>query len=113
MYIAMNRFRIARGQEHNFEEVWLTRESHLKSVPGFRSFVLLRGPERDDHTLYASHTEWESHAAFTAWTQSEAFRQAHKGAGANRDLYVGPPEFEGFASVDGSEEYASDLAASA
>ncbi|MEE4278080.1 MAG: antibiotic biosynthesis monooxygenase [Halieaceae bacterium] len=113
MYIAMNRFRIAKGEEQNFEQVWLTRESHLKSVPGFRSFVLLRGPDRDDHTLYASHTEWESHGAFTAWTQSDAFRQAHKGAGSNRNLYAGPPEFEGFAGVAGSEEYAPQFAESA
>lgn len=112
MYIAMNRFRIHKGREADFEQVWLSRESHLKSVPGFRSFVLLRGPDRDDHVLYASHTEWESHDDFEAWTKSEAFRLAHKGAGENRGLYVGHPEFEGFASVEGSAEYAgSDAAA--
>jgi hypothetical protein len=31
----------------------------------------------EDHTLYASHTVWESRAAFEAWTKSEAFRAAH------------------------------------
>lgn len=106
MYIAMNRFRIHKGREADFEQIWLTRESQLKSVSGFRSFVLLRGPEKDDHILYASHTEWASHADFEAWTRSEAFRIAHKDAGSNRDLYLGHPEFEGFAGVEGSTEYA-------
>ncbi|MGD9540905.1 MAG: antibiotic biosynthesis monooxygenase, partial [Methylocystis sp.] len=33
------------------------------------------------------------------WTHSEQFREAHKNAGQNRDLYIGGPEFEGFDSV--------------
>lgn len=102
----MNRFRIPRGRERDFEHLWLSRESHLSRVPGFRSFVLLRGPQHEDYMLYASHTEWDSHASFEAWTRSEAFRLAHKDAGDQRDLYLGHPQFEGFASVEGSEEVA-------
>ncbi|KAF1027139.1 MAG: Heme oxygenase (staphylobilin-producing) [Burkholderia plantarii] len=97
MYIAMNRFKIAPGSESAFEQVWLERDTHLKTVPGFVEFHLLRGPVRDDHVLYASHTIWASHADFVAWTQSEAFRAAHRIAGgANRPTYLGHPEFEGF-----------------
>ncbi len=80
-----------------FDTVWLSRDSHLDRVPGFVEFPLLRGPERDDHGLYASHTVWESKEAFTAWTQSEHFRAAHRNAGDNKPLYLGHPEFEGFA----------------
>lgn len=58
MYIAMNRFKIVRGEEDAFEEVWRSRERYLGSVPGYKDFKLLRGPEREDHTLYASHTIW-------------------------------------------------------
>ena len=32
---------------------------------------LLKGPEAKDHTLYASHTVWESRTAFEAWTRSK------------------------------------------
>lgn len=47
--------------------------------------------------LYASHTIWANRAAFEAWTQSEAFRAAHRNAGGeSRSLYLGHPEFEGF-----------------
>ena len=73
----------------------LTRH-HLDRVPGFLEFHLLRGPERDDHVLYSSHTVWASKEAFTAWTQSEHFRAAHRDAGADKPLYLGHPEFEGF-----------------
>ena len=99
MFIAMNRFKIKPGEENRFEDVWRNRDSHLDKVPGFRAFHLLRGPQRDDHILYSSHTVWESEAAFQAWTQSEAFRAAHKDAGDNKGLYLGHPEFEGFQAV--------------
>jgi heme-degrading monooxygenase HmoA len=103
MYIAMNRFRVAPGSEAAFEQVWTSRDTHLRSVPGFVEFHLLRGPAREDHVLYASHTVWADHAAFEAWTKSEAFRAAHRNAGAaahgDAPLYLGHPEFEGFEAI--------------
>lgn len=96
MYIAMNRFRVKRGSEEAFEQVWLTRDSQLNAVPGFIEFHLLKGPQAGDHTLYASHTVWQSHSAFEAWTKSEAFRAAHHRAGDNKPLYLDHPQFEGF-----------------
>ncbi|MXY41905.1 MAG: antibiotic biosynthesis monooxygenase [Rhodospirillaceae bacterium] len=99
MFVAMNRFRIARGREADFERVWAERDTHLDGVPGFLEFRLLRGPEADDHALYASHSIWTDRDAFEAWTRSEAFRKAHAGAGERRDLYLGHPEFEGFETV--------------
>ena len=96
MFIAMNRFRVLRGAEADFETVWTSRDTHLRDVPGFVTFHLLRGPEREDHTLFASHTIWASRADFEAWTTSEAFRLAHRNAGGNKPLYLGHPEFEGF-----------------
>ena len=67
-----------------------------RDVPGFIEFHLLRGPEREDHVLYSSHSIWHNRADFEAWTRSEAFRLAHQSAGQNRPLYLGHPEFEGF-----------------
>jgi heme-degrading monooxygenase HmoA len=31
-----------------------------------------------------------------SWTNSETFRAAHRGAGDNKHLYLGHPQFEGF-----------------
>ena len=103
MFIAMNRFKISRGSEADFEAVWANRESRLDTVPGFQQFKLVRGPEHEDYTLYASHTVWASETAFQDWTRSEAFREAHKDAGDNRGLYLGHPEFEGFTVVLSSD----------
>jgi heme-degrading monooxygenase HmoA len=103
MYIAMNRFRVAKGAEAEFERIWAERETHLGMVPGFMEFHLLRGAEAGDHTLYASHTCWQSHGDFEAWTKSDAFRQAHANAArdgaARQSLYLGPPQFEGFEAI--------------
>ncbi|HJW02684.1 MAG TPA: antibiotic biosynthesis monooxygenase [Azospira sp.] len=104
MFLAMNRFRIARGREAEFVEHWRQRESYLHEVPGFREFHLLQlepmTDEPAEFTLFASHTMWDSEAAFEAWTRSEAFRKAHANAGATpRDLYLGPPQLELFNSV--------------
>ncbi len=99
MFIAMNRFRVATGSEGDFEQVWLGRDTHLAAVPGFVEFHLLRGPQADDHTLYASHTIWRDRAAFEDWTNSEAFRAAHSRAGGAKPLYLGHPQFEGFECI--------------
>ena len=99
MFIAMNRFRIALGREREFIEIWKHRDSHLDSVPGFKQFHLLQGPSLPEHTLFASHSIWDSREAFEAWTRSEAFRKAHANAGQARDIYLGPPQFEGFDAV--------------
>jgi len=99
MFIAMNRFQVVRGEEQAFEQVWLNRDTHLADVPGFVEFHLLRGPELEDHTLFASHTIWRSKGDFEAWTTSEAFRAAHRNAGDNKPLYLGHPRFEGFEVV--------------
>ena len=96
MFVAMNRFRIAKGREDDFIAVWKNRDSHLDGVPGFRHFNLLRGPSADDHTLFASHSVWDSREAFEAWTRSEAFRMAHRNAGETKGLYLGHPQLETF-----------------
>jgi len=99
MFVAMNRFRIAIGREEEFIEIWKSRDSHLESVPGFKTFNLLRGTTKEDHTLFASHSVWSSRESFDAWTKSEAFKKAHANAGTAKGVYLGHPEFEGFESV--------------
>ena len=99
MFIAMNRFKVRPDSKEEFERVWTTRDTHLRTTPGFIEFHLLRGPAREDHVLYASHTIWRSQSDFEAWTRSEAFRLAHQGAGGHKPLYLGHPEFEGFEAI--------------
>ena len=95
----MNRFKIALGWEEDFEKIWRDRDSYLHGVPGFKNFNLVRGARHDDLTLYASHSTWFTKEDFKNWTTSEAFRQAHKGAGDTKGIYLGHPVFEGFKVV--------------
>lgn len=99
MFVAMNRFRIALGREDDFETIWRERDSRLSDTPGFKAFKLLRGATGEAHTLYISHSLWESRAAFEAWTRSAAFRAAHAHAGDAKGVYLGHPDFEGFDAV--------------
>ena len=101
MYIAMNRFQVAKGSEEAFETVWRDRDSHLEGTPGFLEFTMLRGPAAADHTLYISKSSWASERAFRDWTTSESFRLAHKDAGSAKHMYLGPPIFEGFNVLEG------------
>lgn len=99
MFIAMNRFRIATGREQEFIDLWANRDSYLDGVPGFRQFNLMRGQTTEEHTLFASHSVWDSRQAFEGWTHSDAFRKAHAQAGNNKGLYLGPPQLELFDAV--------------
>ena len=65
----MNRFKVSKEASSEFEALWNARESYLHELDGFEGFHLLRGPERDDHILYASHTRWRSFDDFQNWTK--------------------------------------------
>lgn len=99
MYLTINRFRVKLGQEAAFEAIWTGRDTHLPGIEGFVAFTLFRGQTRDDHTVFLSHSLWQSRAAFEAWTRSDAFKAAHRGAGAQRHLYLEAPELECFNAV--------------
>jgi heme-degrading monooxygenase HmoA len=98
MYIAMNRFRVVPGFEEAFEAIWRDRQGRLAELPGYIEFHMLKGPKAEDHSLYASHTFWETFEHFKAWTTSDQFRAAHANAGNNRSKveYLSGPHFEGF-----------------
>lgn len=99
MYIAMNHFRVAPDRCEEFERGWRERETYLDGVPGYVEFHLLKGPEEDGARQYASHTVWRDEAAFRAWTESDAFRQAHRRAGGTAGVVLGPPRFVGWEAV--------------
>ncbi|QDB99210.1 MULTISPECIES: antibiotic biosynthesis monooxygenase family protein [Phyllobacteriaceae] len=104
MFIAMNRFKVQKGSEDAFENVWKSRDSSLSQMTGFKEFHLLRGPvnEEEGYTLFASHTLWATQDDFIAWTKSENFRAAHRNAGSGKVHYLGHPQFEGFSIVEGA-----------
>ncbi|MCK9503633.1 MAG: antibiotic biosynthesis monooxygenase [Porticoccaceae bacterium] len=95
----MNRFKIAKGKEQEFIELWKNRNTYLEQVPGFKRFHLLAGPVKEGYALFASHSEWDCRDSFDAWTRSEAFRKAHANAGGSKGIYLEPPQLELFESA--------------
>ena len=96
MFIAMNRFKVIPNSWAEFERVWTSRDTHLRDVPGFIEFHLLRGPEREDHVLYSSHTRLAEPRRFRSVDALGSVPPRPRSAGQNRPLYLGHPEFEGF-----------------
>jgi heme-degrading monooxygenase HmoA len=57
----------------------LVRATVISQGAGFVEFHLLKDPNAQDHTPYASHTVWEHRSAFDARTKSGALRAAQTG----------------------------------
>ena len=96
LFIAMNHFAVDPARAAEFEELWRKRETYLAEVPGFVRFSLLRG---DEPGHYASHSLWQSRAAFEAWTRSDAFKKAHAQARMPAGLLLGHPRLETWEAV--------------
>ena len=105
MFIAMNRFTVAPGKGEEFEQVWRSRDTYLRDVPGIIRFALLRG---DADNEYISHSTWASRDAFIAWTQSEAFTAGHR-QGSLAGILAGPPKIGLYEAVL-EEEFSSATA---
>eukprot|EP00878_Enallax_costatus_P035678 GHUV01039873.1.p1 GENE.GHUV01039873.1~~GHUV01039873.1.p1 ORF type:complete len:109 (-),score=23.48 GHUV01039873.1:910-1236(-) len=88
----------------DFKNVWKSRESHLKEMPGFVRFALLKCSNVEHK--YISQTTWESEEAFRNWTQSKQFSQSHGERNTSGDkrpsvgaMLEGPPSPEFYQSV--------------
>ena len=80
MYLAMSRLKVVSGKEGDFEEVWKARKTETDGVKGFQKFNLIKGSEID----------------FINWTKSDSFKLCHKNPILQKNLYLGPPDFEGY-----------------
>jgi len=89
--VASNRFGIKPGFEKEFEEMWASRDSSLRELPGFVNFQLLRREgtneniQTDDGNTYVSYTTWDSLKAFNNWRESDNFKRSHRGKSSNED----------------------------
>ena len=99
MFVAMNRFKVASGQEEEFERIWRERESYLSGVPGFERFALLRS---DSPGEYISHSTWQDRKSFMDWTQSPAFAAGHR-QGSLAGVLEGPPQISTYEALISQE----------
>ena len=96
MYLAMSRLKVMLGKEATFEEAWKNRQTSTNGVKGFKKFSLIKGDRNEEFSLYIFHSEWNSEKDFINWTKSDSFSFAHKNPTLQENLYLGPPDFEGY-----------------
>ncbi|MFC6954457.1 antibiotic biosynthesis monooxygenase [Halorubellus litoreus] len=80
MLVVSNRFHVHEDHVEEFEERFRNRMGEVESMDGFVRFEFHRPVDHGhiDTGTHAAVTYWESMDAFEAWTESEAFREAHR-----------------------------------
>ena len=96
MYLALSRLKVISGKEADFETAWKKREQNTDGVKGFKKFNLFKGDINKEFSLYIFHSEWNSENDFINWTKSDSFKLSHKNPTQQRNLYLGPPDFDGY-----------------
>jgi heme-degrading monooxygenase HmoA len=91
--VAANRFHVNDGYESEFVERFSRSRAGLADQPGFVRFELLQ-PANDSTATHVAKTYWESVDDFEAWTESDAFADAHGGDGPPEGMFDGHPDLE-------------------
>ena len=105
MYLALSRLKVVSGKEAEFETAWKTRKQNTDGVKGFKQFNLFKGDSSDEFSLYVFHSEWNSEIDFINWTKSDLFQLAYKNPTPQRNLYLGPPDFDGYLGLPDFEGF--------
>jgi heme-degrading monooxygenase HmoA len=105
MYLAISRLKVESGKETEFEIGWKNREQNTHGVKGFKKFNLYKGIINKEFTLYIFHSEWNSENDFINWTKSESFQLAHINPDNQKNLYLGPPDFDGYLGLPDFEDF--------
>jgi heme-degrading monooxygenase HmoA len=90
MIVVQNRVRVAEGYEEDFLDRFRTRRGLVDDQPGFIRNMVLR-PIEGDHFIVL--TFWDSEEHFRAWTQSDAFKEAHRRV-PPKEMFQGHSELE-------------------
>ena len=105
MYLALSRLKVVSGRENEFESAWKNREPNINGIKGFKKFNLFRGAINGEFSLYIFHSEWNSENDFINWTKSDSFQLAHKDPTSQSNLYLGPPDFDGYVGLPDFEGF--------
>ena len=105
MYLAMSRLKVVCDKEAEFEEAWKKRQQNIDGVKGFKEFNLIKSNINKEFTLYIFHSEWNSENDFINWTKSDSFQLAHKEPNSQSNLYLGPPDFDGYLGIPNFEGF--------
>ncbi len=91
MIAVTNRLHVAAEYATTLEQSFAETLDLVTQEPGFiRNLVLRPTREKDPYVIL---TFWESREHFTTWTQSESFKQSHKGR-VPKEAFTAPNELE-------------------
>lgn len=90
MIVVQNRVPVAEGYEEDFLDRFRTRRGLVDGQPGFIRNLVLR-PLKGDFFIVL--TFWESEEHFHAWTESDAFKEAHSRV-PPREMFKGHGQLE-------------------
>jgi len=105
MYLALSRLKVAFGKEAQFETACKSREENTHGIKGFQKFNLFKGAINEEFSLYIFCSEWNSENDFINWTKSDSFQLAHKNPTSQKNLYLGPPDFDGYVGLPDFEGF--------
>ena len=105
MYLAMSRLKVISGKETEFEKIWKTHNADTHGIKGFRKLNLFKGNVNKEFSLYIFHSEWNTESDFINWTKSDSFQLAHKNPTLQGNLYLGPPNFNGYVGLPDFEGF--------
>jgi hypothetical protein len=90
-------------EEDAFEAMWKTRDSHLKSVPGFVSFHLMRGEVDGDARFMPPTRSGPTGTPFSPGRNPRRSAPPTRARNPRTTMYDGPPVLECFDSVQAIE----------
>ena len=105
MYLAMSRLKVVCGKEDEFEKSWKKRQKNIDGVKGFKEFNLIKSSINEEFTLYIFHSQWNSETDFINWTKSKSFQLDHEEPSTQSNLYLGPPDFDGYIGLPDFEGF--------
>jgi heme-degrading monooxygenase HmoA len=105
MYLALSRLKVISGKEIEFESSWKERDKQTDGVKGFRKFNLFKGDTCKEFSLYIFHSEWNSENDFINWIKSKSFQQTYSNPTSQKNLYLGPPNFDGYIDLPDFEGF--------
>lgn len=104
MYVVMNRIPVKKEYQSDFEERFKSRQGLVDQSPGFIRNLVLR-PDDDSSEYHIVMTFWQNRQAFTDWTRSDAFKQAHERARETpKEMYKGRNVLELYEAVSDSDQ---------
>jgi len=90
MLVVQNRVPVAEGHEDAFIDRFRKRRGLVDGQPGFMRNMVLR-PVKGEHFIVL--TFWENEEDFRAWTESDAFKEAHSRV-PPKEMFKGRSELE-------------------